>query len=64
MPLMLDDIRREFADFLSADPSGRFRMDAALAHVVTKAYQQGLADASTRNLGSVSPINGKESCQS
>lgn len=45
MPLMLDAMREEFARFLSADPAGRFRMDAALAHVVTLAYQRGIADA-------------------
>lgn len=44
MPLMLDNIRAEFARFLADDPNARFRMDAALAHVVTKAYQQGLDD--------------------
>ena len=40
----LNNVRKEFAAFLSADP-GRFRMDAALAHVVTMAYQQGIKDA-------------------
>ena len=41
---MLDDMRREFADFLANDPAGRWRMDAALAHVVALAYRAGLAD--------------------
>lgn len=40
----LNNVRKEFAAFLSADP-GRFRRDAALAHVVTMAYQQGIKDA-------------------
>ena len=44
MPLMLDDMRAEFARFLAEDPAARFRMDAALAHVVTLAYQAGMAD--------------------
>lgn len=44
MALLLDDIRAEFARFLSADPAARFRMDAALAHVITIAYRQGLND--------------------
>lgn len=44
MSLLLDDIRAEFARFLTADPSAKFRMDAALAHVVTLAYQRGLDD--------------------
>lgn len=43
--LMLDQIREEFAKHLSEDPTGRWRMDAALAHVATMAYEQGLKDA-------------------
>ena len=41
---MLDEIRAEFARHLSEDPTGRWRMDAALARVVTMAYEQGLED--------------------
>jgi hypothetical protein len=44
MPLMLDNIRAEFARFLADDPTARWRMDAALAHVVTIAYERGLDD--------------------
>ena len=44
MPLMLDDMREEFARFLAEDPAGRFRMDAALAHVITLAYRAGVED--------------------
>lgn len=44
--LALDNIRQEFAKFLSEDPSGRWRMDAALSHVVQIAYQQGIEDGS------------------
>lgn len=44
MPLMLDDMRAEFARFLTEDPAARFRMDAALAHIITIAYQRGLDD--------------------
>ena len=44
MPLFLDDMRAEFARFLTEDPAARFRMDAALAHVVTLAYTKGLAE--------------------
>lgn len=47
MSLLLDDMREEFARFLTADPAARFRMDAALAHVVTIAYQRGLEDGKT-----------------
>lgn len=45
MPLILDDMRREFAQFLADDPATRWRMDAALAHVITLAHQAGLGDA-------------------
>lgn len=44
MPLMLDTMREEFARFLSEDPAGRFRMDAALAHVVEIAYRAGIEE--------------------
>lgn len=44
MPIMLDDMRSEFARFLTEDPAARFRMDAALAHVITIAYEHGLDD--------------------
>jgi hypothetical protein len=44
MPLMLDDMRTEFAKFLIEDPAARFRMDAALVHVVTLAYRSGIED--------------------
>ena len=42
--LDLNKIREEFATHLAADPT-RFRMDSALAHVVTMAYRQGIKDA-------------------
>lgn len=42
--LLLDDMREEFARFLATNPAGRFRMDAALAHVVTLAYRAGMED--------------------
>lgn len=44
MPLLLDTMREEFARFLAEDPAGRFRMDAALVHVVTLAYRAGIED--------------------
>ena len=46
---MLDDMRAEFARFIADDPQARFRIDAALAHVVTRAYQQGFADGNADN---------------
>lgn len=48
MPLMLDAMRAEFARFLAEDPAGKFRMDAALAHIVTLAYRHGLEDGQAR----------------
>ena len=42
--LLLDDIREQFATFLLANAKAKFRMDAALVHVVTLAYEQGLKD--------------------
>ncbi|MBK9309166.1 MAG: hypothetical protein IPN12_00195 [Rhodocyclaceae bacterium] len=41
--LLLDDMRAEFARFLYADSSGRWRMDKALGHVVKLAYEAGIA---------------------
>ena len=43
--LNLDEVRKDFAHFLASDPAGRWRMDAAMAYVVEKAYNQGLLDA-------------------
>ena len=43
-PLTLDEMREEFAKFLASDPHARWRLDAALAHVVQIAYQRGLED--------------------
>ena len=42
--LLLDDMRAEFARFLADDTNGKHRMDAALARVVTMAYEKGLQD--------------------
>lgn len=52
---MLDDMRREFADFLANDPAGRWRMDAALAHVVALAYRAGLVDGAAGPVGHEEP---------
>lgn len=41
--LDLNEVRREFSTHLAADPT-RWRMDSALAHVVTMAYRKGLED--------------------
>ena len=43
--LTLDDARAEFARFLADDPKARWRIDAALAHVVQWAYMRGRDDA-------------------
>ena len=47
-PLTLDEMREEFAKFLSSDPKARWRLDAALAHVVQIAYQRGLDDGAAQ----------------
>lgn len=44
MSLDLNDARRIFAEHLANDPATRWRMDAALAHVVEWAYQRGMQD--------------------
>jgi hypothetical protein len=44
MPLMLDNMRAEFARKLADDPAARFSMDKALGHVITIAYERGLDD--------------------
>ncbi len=44
MPLLLDTMREEFARFLSEDPAGRFRLDAALVRVVEIAYRAGVEE--------------------
>jgi hypothetical protein len=45
MPLMLDDLRAEFAQHLASQPGARFSMDKALAHVLELAYQAGFDEA-------------------
>lgn len=59
--LNLDDMRREFASFLAESPESRWRMDAALAHVLTLAYNAGVEDGRTvadRNTDlSIAPTN-------
>ena len=42
--MMLDDMRAEFARHLGEQSGTRFSMDKAMAHVVTLAYEKGLAD--------------------
>lgn len=42
MPLSLDDMREEFANFLFNNGCGtKFVLDKALAHVVSIAYRRG-----------------------
>lgn len=43
--ITLDEARAEFAQFLATDPQARWRIDAALAHVVRWAYNRGREDA-------------------
>jgi hypothetical protein len=48
MPLMLDDMRAEFARVLAEQAATRFSMDKALAHVVALAYAAGIDDGQRR----------------
>lgn len=59
MPLDLNEMRAEFARFLHTDPKTRWRLDAALAHVLTIAYTRGLADGerSTHDPFEIDPVN-------
>lgn len=43
--LDLNQVRADFADFLADHAGTRHSLDAALMHVVERAYQQGMADA-------------------
>ena len=49
-------MREEFARFLSEDPAGRFRMDAALAHVVEIAYRAGIEEGKAVQPTQTEPI--------
>lgn len=42
--VILDDARKEFSKFLAEDPEARWRLDAALAHIVKWAYNRGCED--------------------
>jgi hypothetical protein len=42
--LILDTMRAEFARYLAEEPAGHHRMDRALGHVLTLAYERGLDD--------------------
>ena len=42
--MMLDEMLAEFARHLGEQSGTRFSMDKALAHVVTMAYERGMAD--------------------
>lgn len=42
--LVLDDARKEFSKFLAENPEAKWRLDAALAHVITWAYSKGYSD--------------------
>ena len=42
--LDLNEARRIFAEYLASKPDTRWRMDAALAHVVEWAYRKGMEE--------------------
>ena len=54
--LLLDDMRAEFARFLYADSSGRWRMDKALGHVVKLAFESGIAAGKASVSGHISEL--------
>lgn len=43
--LDLNQVRADFAAFLAVNAATRHSLDAALMHVVERAYQQGIEDA-------------------
>ena len=47
--LLLDELRHQFAEFLLTDPKAKWRMDSALIHIITIAYEQGLQDGRMGN---------------
>lgn len=53
--LVLDDARKEFSEFLAENPEARWRLDAALAHVVAWAYSKGYNEG----IGEKEKVNGK-----
>lgn len=47
MALDLDTARKWYSDYLAENPSGRWRMDAAFAHAITKAYLAALGEVTS-----------------
>lgn len=43
--LDLNQVRADFAEYLASNANKRHSLDAALMHVVERAYQKGMADA-------------------
>ncbi len=54
--LDLNRVRADFADFLADHAGTRHSLDAALMHVVERAYQQGLDDAGRVPVAVSAPI--------
>jgi hypothetical protein len=46
--LDLNQVRANFAEFLASNANRRHSLDAALMHVVERAYQQGIDDAGVK----------------
>ena len=57
--LDINEIRRQMAEYLAANAAHRHSIDAAVMHVVQIAYQQGMADGSTRAPEIVIAIDGE-----
>ena len=47
--LDLNAVRAEFAEYLASNANKRHSLDAALMHVVEKAYQQGMDEKVCNN---------------
>ena len=45
MPVIIDAMRAEFANYLSAEPYGNRSIDDALRHVLTLTYECGLQES-------------------
>lgn len=43
--LDLNQVRKDFAEYLASNANKRHSLDAALMHVVENAYQKGMDDA-------------------
>lgn len=50
--LDLNQVRAEFAEYLASNANKRHSLDAAIMHVVERAYQRGMEDAANKEWAS------------